>query len=312
MKKLFGLIPAILFCLCSLEAKTIDRILAKVNDDIITMQDLKLEMADVRKALATKYSGEQLEQALQKEEKQVLERMVRDKLLDQKAAELGPNTDVDNEVSAYIQRIIKDNNMKDTDELEQELLKDGKTLSDFRGEIQKNLIRQELVGAFVGSRVSVLPPETEKFYKDHIADYTSTEEVSLSEIIIPNSEEAENRANDIYHRLQQGESFATLASQYSKGSTANKGGSIGTYLLTTLRPEDVKAIANLKEGEITKPQKTKDGFLIYHIDSRKYATVRPLAEVRDEIRNFLLDQKRSQEYERFITQLKEDAYIQYF
>jgi peptidyl-prolyl cis-trans isomerase SurA len=312
MKKLFGVIPAILFSLCLSEAKTVDRILAKVNDDIITLQELKQEMTEVRKILETKYSGEQLEQALQKEEKQVLEKMVRDKLIDQKAMEVGADQDSDSEVSAYLQQIVKENNFKDIDELEQELLKDGKSLKDFREQIQKSFIRQQLVGSFVGSRVSLLPPEIEKYYKDHIPDYTSTEEVTLSEIIIPNSEEAENRANDLYHRLQQGESFAALASQFSKGSTANKGGNIGTYLVTNLRPEDVKAIANLKEGEVTKPQKTKDGYLIYHIDSRKYATVRPLEEVQDEIRKHLIDQKRSQEYERFITQLKEDAYIQYF
>jgi parvulin-like peptidyl-prolyl isomerase len=276
------------------------------------MQELKQEMKEVRKSLESKYSGEQLEQALQKEEKQVLEKIVREKLIDQKALDLGPNKDIESDVSAYIQQIVKDNNFKDTDELEQELLKDGRSLRDFREDIQKNLIRQELVQSFVSSRVSLLPPEIEKYYKDHVADYTSTEEVTLSEIIIPNSEEAENRANDLYRRLQQGESFAALASQYSKGSTANKGGNIGTYLVTNLRPEDVKAIANLKEGEVTKPQKTKDGCLIYHIDSRKYATVRPLDEVRDEIRKHLIDQKRSQEYERFITQLKEEAYIQYF
>ena len=107
---------------------------------------------------------------------------------------------------------------------------------------------------------------------------------TLSEILITgdgNATEAEVRANDLYGRLQKGESFTDLATQYSKGSTANKGGSIGTYLLSKLNADTVKAIADLKEGEVSKPQKIKEGIIIYRIDTRKTSALIPLDEVRD-------------------------------
>jgi len=315
MKKQLLIIPAILFVFClAAEAKTVDRILAQVNDDIITLSDLNRRMAEARKELEAKYTGDQLEQAIQQTEKQALDGLIQEKLLYQKAMEMGYNANVDSRVTAYVQQTMKQFNIKDSDELERALAQQGRTVSDYRDEIRREIIARDLVNDFVGSRITLLTPEVEKYYKDHQVDFTTPEEVTLSEIIITegNDKEAENRANDLYGRLQRGESFTALASQYSKGPTANKGGSIGTYLVSKLNPDAVLAIANLKEGDISKPQKIKEGYVIYHIDSRKYAVVRPLDEVRDQIRDLLYRKKFDPELERFISQLKEDAYIQYF
>ena len=112
--------------------------------------------------------------------------------------------------------------------------------------------------------------------------------------------------------MLKGESFAVLASQYSKGITAGKGGATGTIQLSKLNSDTIKAIASLKEGEISKPQKLKNLYVIYHIDARKPVSVRPLEEVKPEIRARIQNQKYTPEYERFISQLKENAYIQYF
>ena len=315
MKRILWILPAVLFSLCSAEAKTVDRILVQVNDEIITLSELNREMAPFRQELAAKYSGEQLEQAIQKAEKQVLENLIQQKLLYQKAIELGFNTNVDSRVSSYVNQVMKENNIKDTDELATALEQQGITLKDYREQIKKRIIRDELVGEFVGSRITLLTPEIEKFYKDNAAEFTTLEEVTLSEIIIAgqgNDQGAESRANDLAERLRKGESFASLASQYSSGPTANKGGSIGTYVLAKLNPEIAAAIANLKDGEVSKPQKTRDGYIIYRLDKRKPSYVRPLDEVRDEIKGRLYQKKFNPELERYINQLREEAYVQYY
>jgi peptidyl-prolyl cis-trans isomerase SurA len=315
MKYFFWVIPAVLFSFCTADAKTVDRILVQVNDDIITMSEVNRELADFRREAETKYSGEQLEDMVQKAEKQVVENLIQQKLLYQKAIELGFNANVDTRVSAYLQEIIKRYKLKDTDELEKALEQQGTTLRDFRERIRKEMINRDLVQEFVGSRITLLYQEVEKYYKDHESEFSTPEEVTLSEIVLPtNGDDAGTleRANEICRRAAQGESFATLASQYSKGVTANKGGSSGTYEIGKLNPETVSAIANLKESELSKPQKLKDSYVIYRIDSRKPAVVPPLDQVRDQIRDRLYEKKFAPEFDRFIAQLKEDAYIQYF
>ncbi|HYK88529.1 MAG TPA: peptidyl-prolyl cis-trans isomerase, partial [Acidobacteriota bacterium] len=100
--------------------------------------------------------------------------------------------------------------------------------------------------------------------------------------------------------------------QYSKGPTASKGGSIGTYLPAKLNPDIAKAIASVKEGDVSDVVKSGDTCSIYRVDSRKPAVIKPLAEIRDEIKNRIYEQKFNPEFDRFIAQLKEDAYIQIF
>ncbi|NWG13373.1 MAG: SurA N-terminal domain-containing protein [Acidobacteria bacterium] len=297
------------------QARVVDRIVAQVNDDIITLSDINREMGELRQELATRYAGDQLEQEVKKAEKMVLEELIRQKLLLQKANELGFGANIDLQVTSAIENIRKQNNIKDMQEFERALAQQGMTMVGFRERIRRQMLTQGLVQEFVSSRITLLSQEIERYYRDHAANFTTPEEVTLSEIIIPfgaNPAEAESRAGEIHARLSQGESFATLASQYSQGPTASKGGGIGSYMTAKLNPEITAAIANVREGNITSVQKSKDGFIIYRVDTRKPAAVRPLEEVRDEIRNRLWEQKFNPEFEKFIAQLKEDAYIQIF
>jgi peptidyl-prolyl cis-trans isomerase SurA len=315
MKRFFGAILALALIFSTAGAEVVDRILAKVNDDIITLSELNRKIAEYRKELEAKYTGQQLQDMIKKLQKQVLESLIEEKLLYQKAMEMGYDANVDTSVSSEVQRIMKENKIADSDELEKRLAQQGMTLRDLREEIRNTIMTRYLINDFVGSRITLLTPEIEKYYKDHAADFTTPEEVTLSEIVVNiegSNKEAESRANDLYARLQKGESFAALASQYSKGPTANKGGGIGTYLVSKLNPDTVKAIAGLKDGDISKPHLENNAYVIYHIDSRKLSALQPLDEVKDKIRSRLYDQKFNPEYERFITQLKEDAYIQIY
>jgi peptidyl-prolyl cis-trans isomerase SurA len=312
MKSLLWVIPAVLFALGSAPAKTVDRIVAQINDNIITLSELNRETAEYRKDLESKYSGQQLEQLIQKAEQQALDSLINEELMYQKGVDLGFNADVDAKVSSEVQRLVKELNFKDTDELEKYFEQEGRSLTEYRKEVKKQIIIHDVVYAFVDSRITVLTTEVEKYYKEHQADFSTPEEVTLSEILITgdgNPAEAEARANEIYGRLQKGESFIDLATQYSKGSTANKGGSIGTYLLSKLNADTVKVIAGLKDGEVSKPQKIREGMIIYRVDTRKASAVFPMEQVRSEIKNRIANKKRGPEMERFINQLKEEAYI---
>jgi peptidyl-prolyl cis-trans isomerase SurA len=317
MKHLLWMIPAFLFCsFCAAEVKTVNRILVQVNDDIITLSDLNRKLAEYRLSLETKYSGEELDQMMQQAEKKALDELIEDKLMDQKAAEFGAPSDIDTRVSNQIQQIMKNNKLTTNEDLEKALIaQQGTTLKEFRDIVRKSIMREDLVDSYVKSRITLLAQEIDKYYKDHAAEFTKPEEVTLSEIDIPmdgNSQEAESRVNDIYNRILKGESFTVLASQYSKGPTANKGGVTPTIQLSKLNSETVKAIAGLKTGDISKPQKFKDMYVIFKMDLRQPAIVSPLDEIKNEIKYRLWEQKYTPEYTRFISQLKEDAYIQYF
>ena len=315
MKKIMGIILTVIFSASVSESGTVDRIIAKINDEIITLSELKRETELMRREVMSKVPAAQQEQALKEAEEQILNNMIEAALIYQKAVEMEYAAYVEDEVDSYIQQIMKDNNIKDTDEFESLLAIEGESLKSFRESIEKNMVSQAIVNDFINSRINLLTPEIERYYQNNQADFSTPEEVALSEIILDTTKgvsEAENLAAEIVDRLRQGESFATLVGLYSKGTTAGKGGEIGVYVVDKLNAETRKALVGVEEGEISAPQKSPEGLVIYRVDVRKQATVRPLDEVRDQIQNILYRQKRIPEYERFITQLKEDAYIQIF
>lgn len=296
-------------------AKVIDRIVAQVNDDIITLADVNREMAGLREQLAAKYTGTQLEDEVKKAQKQILEQLIEEKLFLQKANDLGMGSGIDSQVSAFIEQKRKENNIKDMDEFERALEQQGMTLNGYREDIRKHMIINELIGYFVDSRVTILSEEVERFYKDHLKDFSSPEEVTLSEILVPDTSadgQAQNLANDYRNRVLRGESFAAVAGQFSKGPTANKGGSIGTYQVGKLNPKIAEVVASVKEGDMSQVVHLEEGYAVYRVDTRKASVIRPLDEVRNDIKEFLFQQKRQPEFDRFVAQLKEDAYVQIF
>jgi len=315
MKKLTGTVLAIIIATGMTNAGTVDRIIAKINDEIITLSELRREMEPFRREIMSKVPPAQQEQALKETEEKILNSLIEAALIYQKAIELEYDAHVEEEVTAYIQQIMKEYNYSDTEEFENALAQEGQSMKSFRDSIERQAVSQSLVQEFISARISLLTPEIERYYQNHQADFSSLEEVTLSEIILDTTKgmsEAESLAAEITERVRRGESFAALAGQYSKGSTSGKGGEIGTYEFGKLNAEIRKALAGVDEGQMSMPQKTAEGIVIYRVDVRKPAIVQPLDEVIDEIRNILYQQKRNPEYERFITQLKEDAYIQIF
>jgi peptidyl-prolyl cis-trans isomerase SurA len=293
--------------------KVVDRIVAQVNDDIITLSELNRAMVPIRQELADKYSGEQLQAELKKEQDNLLEDLIRKKLILQKANELGMGSGLDVQVSTYIEDLRKKNNIKDMDEFEKALEQQGMNLASFREDVKKEMIIQDVLGYFVDSRITLLSEEIERFYKEHTKEFSTPEEVTLSEIVVLGTDEqARTLANEYRARLLKGEAFATLASQVSKGPTANKGGGIGTYVMSKLDPQFTAAIASVKEGDVTEVIKIKEGYAILRVDNRKPSVVRPYEEVKSEIKNYLFALRRQPEMDRFISQLKEDAWIQKF
>jgi peptidyl-prolyl cis-trans isomerase SurA len=317
MKSAFWAILVLLCGFCDAEAKVVDRIYAQVNDDIITLSDINRRVKAIRQELSTKYSGDQLEQAVEQEKANVLDSLIEEKLLVQKAIELGIDSDIEPKVSSAIQRTMKEYNIESMDKFEEILEDQGSSLDEYREMRRNEIMADNIIQIFVASRITMLSSEVEKYYKDHAADFASPEEVSLSEIVVTaeaagGEENAKKQAADLYNRLKQGASFTSLASQYSKGPTANKGGNIGSNLLAKWHPDIVKAIAGLETGDISEPQKTGEGYVIYRVDERKHSTVPPIDDVRTEIKRRIYMQKYAPEYKRFITRLKDDAYIQIY
>ena len=283
-----------------------DRILVKINDDIITLFDLEEEM----KPIYTKIKGKTLTDA-QKEQlkdlrKQTLENMINDKLMAQeiKKYEINiPENVIDDEI-----RNMKEERGLDDEQFNEMVKGDGLTMEEFRKRLKSMIEKQELLGYMVHSKVLVTDTEIQKEYEARRDDYLMEKMVELSIIMLP----PDVSAVEVKKRIEDGElTFAEAAAKYSIGPGKDQGGSIGELNWSDLADEWKQSIEGVSEGGVGTPISVqgKEALLspVKVVENRLV----PLEEVRDEISSQLMQKKRDEVFDAYFDKLKQSSVIIY-
>ena len=152
------------------------------------------------------------------------------------------------------------------------------------------------------SAVTISDREVEEYYNANSERFMGEEAVSASHILV----ETEEEAREIYGRIASGEStFEEEALAHSTCPSKANGGNLGEFGRGQMVPEFDKAVFEMEVGEITsEPVKTQFGYHLIKLNEKKDAAVTPLEEIREELKNVLLDEKKHQAYESKINQLK--------
>ncbi|MGI8782925.1 MAG: peptidylprolyl isomerase [Acidobacteriota bacterium] len=296
----------------------VEEIVAKVNNDIITLTDLNTELNLLRAQLREVVKDPaQIDAQFEKISRRALGNIIENKLILQKAEESGMTGNIDLDVTAAIESIRKQNNIPDMKTFEQLLQKqNGMTLGEFKESFRRDFLQRRVINRFVQSKVTILSPELEKFYKENQEKFTLPAEIRLSEILLKtegkDKEEVRKRADAALARLKAGEDFAAVATALSEGATATKGGDIGNFKKGTMEPALDQPAFTLKQGEITDVLDTQFGLVILKVTERKDPTVVPFDQVKKEIYDFLFNTKAQPELKKFIQQLKRESYIEVF
>lgn len=132
----------------------------------------------------------------------------------------------------------------------------------------------------------------EKYYADHKDQFTEPEKVHARHVLIStqkrSEEEARQQAETVRARLKAGEDFAKVAQAYSDDpGTRDKGGDLGWFERGRMVPEFEQAAFSLAVGQVSEPVRTAYGFHIIQVLEKRPPRVRPLSEVREEIRRSL-------------------------
>ncbi len=150
--------------------------------------------------------------------------------------------------------------------------------------------------------VSVSDKETEAYYEEHKAELVGEESVSASHILV----ETEEAALEILAKINGGEmSFEDAAKEYSSCPSKENGGSLGEFGRGQMVPEFDKKVFEMKPGEITaEPVKTQFGYHLIKLDSKTEAREIPYAEIKDRLKELVLQEKQKKAYDSKINQLK--------
>lgn len=296
------------------DAVVLDEIVAKVNNEIITLTDLNKELNSLRAALRDEFRNpETLEREFEARKREVLRTMIENKMMLQKADELGLAANVDVEVAAALEEMRKQSGIPNMDVFEQILRQRGSSLAEYRDWIRKKIIIDSLIGQFVYSKLTLLTAEIEAFYKENIQLFTEPAEVELAEILLltegKDKNQVRSRAEEALARLKSGVAFEETARQYSEGPTASRGGGIGAFRRGSIAPALEKVVFELGKGQTSGIIETEYGLQIIKVADKKEATAKSLEDVRPLIQRELYQRKARPEMEEFMEDLRSQSYV---
>jgi peptidyl-prolyl cis-trans isomerase SurA len=293
----------------------IDGIAAIVNDEIVTISEVREAMGVELEGLRQQHSGRALQNQAKDLYHRTLMTLVNLRLQLERARKL--NLQVQDEDVAYHIEALRKQNQISHEQLEQMLQRRGLTLATYREQVREGLLVAKVVNAEVRSRLIVLDTELQEVYQQRQERYRVPGELTVSHILFlvspqtapQEAERIRQKAAEVLQQLRAGGDFVELARKYSDGPSADQAGLLGTFRSGELLPGFEEAAAKLQPGEISDIVRTRVGFHIIRVESRKDGGYQPFEAVREEIKAELLQTKTEQKYQEWLDSLRQSAYV---
>lgn len=254
------------------EVVKLDRIVAIVDQTVITEQELESRIRTVTAQLAKQGTELPPENILRK---QILERLISDTLQLQYAAQTGLKVD-DNQLDKTIERIAEQNKMTPS-EFAEALSADGISMRKFRADIRSEITIARLREREVESRVNVTESEIDNFLTTQASSNESTDEFEISHILIRTPEEgatedvqkAKAKVDEAVKALQDGTSFAKVSASFSDAPNALEGGSLGWKTSTQLPTLFLDTLKTMQAGDVSAALRSPNGFHILKLTNKR-------------------------------------------
>ncbi|MBI3128255.1 MAG: peptidylprolyl isomerase [Candidatus Tectomicrobia bacterium] len=295
---------------------TIERIVAKVDQEIITLSELQDLVKEEVSNLARVYKGEEFERRRREMELRGLDALVENKLILRRAKSMGVTvgeSELEQAVSS-----VTDRNRLTTQDFRKYLASQGMTLETYREKVRERLLVRKVESLDVALRVTVSDDEIAAYYKANPDLYREGEERRVQQIFFPTKEgmpepevEAQRQKAAAAHKeVGGGADFGETAKKVSQDPAAAQGGNLGFIKKGEVFPEFEAIIFSLKEGEVSQPMKTRAGFHIVKLLEIKRGKAISLESVSSKIRDQLAEEKRAKRRREWISELKRASFLE--
>lgn len=308
-------------------AELVDKIVAVVNDEVITLSEIEAEGQEIFRKITATSPGHEITEQLATARASILNTLIDKTLIAQKADELNISV-TESEIEAAYNNVLTRNRIT-REQLLSKLESSGISEAVYRTTLKSQLLQNKLVGTDVHAKIVVTEEMIQKHYD---ANYTSRLENGAyyllqmgfswqapegKEIIdaatAANKLDAQKRAERIHNLVKAGQNFETLASKFSDLPSKVDGGDIGTFQLDEMADYMRDAVADLKTGEVSEIVETPAGYQFFKLLSAGDDDVvqkAAYATVKDEIKQKLYDEELQKAYGQWVKDLKDKAYIQ--
>ena len=271
------LLTSALIAACQLNVQAagitkIDRIVAIVDQAVVTEQELESRIATITAQFKKQGTELPAENILRK---QILERLISDTLQLQYAAQTGVKVD-DNQLDKTIERIAEQNQLSLT-EFSEALAKDGISMRKFRSDIRNEITIARLREREVDGRINVSESEIDNFLTSQAASSENQDEFEISHILIRTPEEgatedvqkAKAKVDDAVNQLNAGTSFAKVSASFSDAPNALEGGNLGWKSGSQMPVLFLDALKKMQVGEVSPALRSPNGFHLLKLTNKR-------------------------------------------
>ncbi len=314
--RLVALLAILAFPFAS-QARIVERILAVVDDEVLLLSEVEEREAPLRPQIEAAPSEFEREEASKRLRCQVLGDMIDERLLERQAQKLHL-TVTPAEVDRASDNVRNANRMTEA-EFAQALADQGYTVTRYRSDLRRQLLELKVVNARVAGRVSVTDAEVRDEYNRTVRDLRARDPFRGAMIFLSVPEGAgavvaarqRDLAADLARRAQEGEDFAALARRHSEDEgTKDAGGDLGQRQRGELAPHLDDAFLDMAPGEIRGPVRAPDGWMVLRLVEREQTGVRAFEEVRDHIRQDLIEREMTRQRRLFLREQARQTFIE--
>ncbi|MCK9375815.1 MAG: SurA N-terminal domain-containing protein [Syntrophobacterales bacterium] len=285
-------------------AEVVDRIVAEVNNEIITMSELQMMV----KTIAAQSGMKPKDAESRAMQLQMLNSLIDRKLAKAEAKRRGITVspkELDEALSRFKQR----SNIPNDEALAKALSQEGISFKEFKQQIADQMTQDRLLTVTVGSKTTVSDAEVRRLYDQRFKQGGS--QIHLVSVKMPfppgasqeQKSEMNRKADALIKMTKQGESMTAAASKLGLNAT-----DLGFVSQGDLDPRLAEYLEKLKPKEVA-PIETPEGYQLIQLAGRRSGEARPFEEVAPEIRRMLMEQEMQKHFGEWVKTLREKAHI---
>jgi len=309
MRRLFVLLlPSLALAPCAARAETIERVVAKVNGQIITLSEFQSRQIAAAQGARVDPAG--VGAFLRQNNAKILQEAIDEILILQKAEDAGiraPSAWIDE----AIEGIKKENKITSDEQMQEALAREGLTLAELRDNIERGVVRRIVMQRDVQPKIEASEADVRAEYERRKAtEFTKPATVSLQEILVAEDKGGLTLAREIAQKAGAGEDFQALARTYSSAPSRTNGGELGQLAQGDLNPALEKVAFELPVGSVSDPLPVEGGYRLIRVVAKTSGSTTPFDAVKDRVRDRVMMSRFDKAYDEYVAELRKNSVVE--
>jgi peptidyl-prolyl cis-trans isomerase SurA len=310
MRRHFALLvlPSLVLVPPGARAEIIERVVAKVNGQIITLSEF--QSRQIAAAQGARVDPANVGSFLRQNNARILQEAIDEILILQKAEDAGikaPSQWIDESIDG----IRKDNNITSEEQFQDALAREGLTLGELRQNIERGVLRRIVMQRDIQPKIEATETELRAEYeKLKATEFTKAPTVTLQEILVKEEAGGAALAREIVEKAKAGEDFAALAKTYSSAPSRAHGGDVGQLSQGEINPELEKVAFALPVGAVSDPLPVEGGYRIIKVTAKTSGSTTPYEAAKDKVHDRLMMARFETAYEAYMQELRKSASVE--